>query len=59
MGRETGASLANDQWVLMEFTMDARRAPERIFQVHLLDQRTKVRVDPGPPSPRTGLPQRQ
>ena len=41
---------------LEQFAVDARRSPEQIFHAHLLDQRTKVGVDPGPPSPRTGLP---
>ena len=41
---------------LDQFAMDARRSPDRIFHAHLLDQRTKVGVDPGPPSPGTGLP---
>jgi hypothetical protein len=38
---------------LERFTVDARRSPERIFYAHLLDQRTKVRVNLGAPSPCT------
>jgi hypothetical protein len=41
---------------LEQFAMDARRAPERIFHAHPPDQRTEVRLDFRPPSPRTGLP---
>ena len=41
---------------LQQFAVDARRSPERIFHAHLLDQRTKVRVDLGSPSPGTRLP---
>jgi hypothetical protein len=41
---------------LEQFAVDPRRSPERVIHAHLLDQRTEVRLDLGPPSPQTRLP---
>ena len=49
---EIGRQVVNQ----MQFAMDARCSPERIFYAHPPDQRTEVRLDLGPPSPRAGLP---
>jgi hypothetical protein len=35
---------------LEEFSVDARRAPKRIFDAHPPDQRAQFRLDPRPPS---------
>ena len=43
---------------LQQFTMDTRRAPKRIFDTHLPDQRAQLRFDLRPPSqwPRSPTP---
>jgi len=41
---------------LEQFAVDARRAPKRVFDAHLPDQCTEVRLDLRPPSPRARLP---
>src|ERR1022692_4089499 len=39
-----------------QFAVDARRAPQRVFDAHPPDQRTEVRLDLRSPSPRARLP---
>ena len=41
---------------LKQFTMDARRSPQRFVDAHLLDQSAQPRINLWPPSPRTRFP---